>query len=135
MLNIYMMNTIGKDLKEMEAAADPQDVSKIQRIRTAFLNVANAIDQVVNDFDSTTPFHTRKNLCEIRNGVQFTFKPFKEYDVQPINCDNRRPGDPENGFLIYHRRHEKFGWTGRKVCKTQEDADKFINALKAQENK
>ncbi|WP_029458239.1 hypothetical protein [Solidesulfovibrio alcoholivorans] len=53
----------------------------------------------------------------------------RTYNIQPITGDNRRPGDPKEGFFVYYRPHESFGWLGRKPCPSLADAEAFAASL------
>lgn len=51
------------------------------------------------------------------------------FHIESITGDNRRPGDPESGFIVLYRLHELYGWTGRKVCNTRTEAESFAEKI------
>jgi len=53
----------------------------------------------------------------------------KKYHIEPITADNRRPGTPQEGWLVYYRPHEAFGWTGRRAFASLPEAEAFAAAL------
>lgn len=51
------------------------------------------------------------------------------YHIEPLDADNRRPGDPESGIVVLYRLHKLYGWTQRKICKTQAEAESFATSI------
>ncbi len=51
-----------------------------------------------------------------------------KYNIEKINNDNRRPGMPENGWLVRYN-HSDYGWLSTKVCDTKDEAEKFVSTL------
>lgn len=51
------------------------------------------------------------------------------FQVEPINDDYRRPGDPEDGFIVFHNPNPSFGWMGRKAFENFPEVEKFVHAL------
>jgi hypothetical protein len=56
--------------------------------------------------------------------------PYKPYEIEKINSDNRRPGDKHlEGYLVRYRPHPDFGWTGRRTYASLEEAEDFVKTL------
>lgn len=52
-----------------------------------------------------------------------------KYQIEKINGDNRRPGMPQEGYLIRYRFHPDFGWTCCQTVATEEEANTFASCL------
>lgn len=53
----------------------------------------------------------------------------KKFHIEKITGDNRRPGMPQEGYLVRHRPHESYGWLGCKACDDLEEAATFAASL------
>lgn len=53
----------------------------------------------------------------------------RTYAIEPITGDNWRPGTPKEGYLVYYRPDESYGWLGRKPCPSLADAEAFAASL------
>ena len=52
-----------------------------------------------------------------------------KYHIEKITGDNRRPGMPQEGYLVRYRPHNDFGWTGCATFKTIQEANAFASTL------
>jgi hypothetical protein len=53
----------------------------------------------------------------------------KKYVIEKITGDNRRPGMPKDGWIVWYRLHPSFGWTCRRCVDTEEEAEAFAGTL------
>lgn len=59
----------------------------------------------------------------------------KNYHIEPITADNRRPGmEHQEGYLVRYRPHETFGWTGCRTFASKEEAETFAGTLTPEGN-
>jgi hypothetical protein len=58
----------------------------------------------------------------------------EKYCIEKITGDNKRPGMPENGFLVRYRPHPDFGWTGQRCFPSLKEAKDFSKTLTPQGN-
>jgi hypothetical protein len=52
-----------------------------------------------------------------------------KHSIEKITGDNRRPGMPQEGYLVRYRPHNDFGWTGCATFKTIQEANAFAGTL------
>lgn len=54
------------------------------------------------------------------------------YHIEPITNDNRRPGMPQEGYLVRYGLSD-YGWLQTHICKTEEEANTFAKSLEEKE--
>jgi len=71
----------------------------------------------------------RGSGAEISKGDRTMEEQEKKYIIEQITSDNRRPGMPEQGYLVRYRLHDSFGWTGCRALPSLEAAESFAATL------
>ena len=56
-------------------------------------------------------------------------KKIKKYTIEKITGDNRRPGMPEQGYLVRFRPHPTFGWLCCETFRFKTKAKAFAMSL------
>jgi len=70
------------------------------------------------------------NNCSIESFMLIVNKKeTAKYHIEEITSDNRRPGMPQEGFLVRYRPHPDFGWLSCKTVDTKEEAEMFADIL------